>query len=245
MDALLVTLVSVTCAFVDPGQPEAVGSFLYEPTYCLDTELRGTPRPYKPQPGDIMVYTDGNVFWNITHDLALAGEPHGSGIVVRRPDGSLGILEAGPCDTMHVRILDVFPHLHEYEIKGPVWIRKRKAPLTPEESAALTDFAIRQDGKRFALGRLGLQLTPFRTRGPLRTWFVGKPNGDRCSYFCSELVTEAMVAGGLIDPETARPSATYPHELFHDSSYNLYLNRHFSLAACWEPPARWMSCPPK
>jgi len=245
MDALLVTLLSASCAFVHPGQSEAAGSYLYEPAYCLDTELRGEPRPYAPQPGDIMVYTDGNVFWNITHDLALAGEPHGSGIVVRRPDGRLGILEAGPNDTLRVRILDVLPHLHEYEIKGPVWIRKRKAPLTPDQSAALTDFAVRQDGKRFALGRLGLQLTPFRTRGPLRTWFVGKPKGDRCSYFCSELVTEAAVAGGLIDAETARPSATYPHELFHDSSYNLYLNRHFSLARCWEPPARWMSCPPK
>ena len=245
MHLVFLTVLTCTCAYADPAPTPDYGSYLYEPAYKLDCELRGEPRPYLPQPGDIMLYTDSNKFWAITHDLALAFEPHGSGIVVRRPDGRLGILEAGPNDTLRVRILDVLPHLHEYEIKGPVWIRKRKAPLTPDQSAALTDFAVRQDGKRFALGRLGLQLTPFRTRGPLRTWFVGKPKGDRCSYFCSELVTEAAVAGGLIDAETARPSATYPHELFHDSSYNLYLNRHFSLARCWEPPARWMSCPPK
>ena len=30
---------------------------------------------------------------------------------------------------------------------------------------------VRQNGKFFALGRLGLQLTPFRTRGPVRTSF--------------------------------------------------------------------------
>jgi hypothetical protein len=244
MDALIVTLVSAACAFVGPDQPEACHSFLYDPSYCLDTVLRGSPRPYAPQPGDIMVYTDDNVFWEITHDLALAGQPHGSGIVVRRPDGSLGILEAGPNDTLHIRVLDVLPHLHEYEVKGPVWIRQRKTPLTPEQSATLTEFALRQDGKRFAVGRLGVQLTPFRTRGPLRTYFLGKPKGDRNAYFCSELVVEAAVAAGLIDPETARPSATYPHELFYDHSFNLYLNRHFSLADCWEPPARCLSCPP-
>src|SRR5262245_12983934 len=82
-------------------------SFLYGPAYCLDCYLRGQPRAYLPQPGDIMLYTDDNRFWTITHNLALAFEPHGSGIVVARPDGSLGILEAGPNDTLFVRILDV------------------------------------------------------------------------------------------------------------------------------------------
>jgi hypothetical protein len=190
-----------------------------------------------------MVYTDSNLFWEITHDLALAFQPHGSGIVVARPDGSLGILEAGPNDTFSVRVLDMLPHLREYEAKGPVWIRKRRTPLTPEQSARLTEFAMRQDGKRFALIRLGGQLTLFRSRGPLRTYFLGKPHGDRAGYFCSELVTEAMVAAGLIDAHTARPAATYPHELFYDRSYNFYLNRHFTLAADWEPPARWVSSP--
>jgi hypothetical protein len=115
--------------------------------------------------------------------------------------------------------------------------------LTLEQSACLTEFALRQDGKWFALGRLGVQLTPFRTRGPLRTYFMGKPHGERFSYFCSELVTEACVAGGLIPAETARPSATYPHDLFFEHSLNPYLRHHFSLADDWDPPARWVSCP--
>jgi hypothetical protein len=191
-----------------------------------------------------MMYTDSSVFWEITHNWALAFQPHGSGIVVQRPDGSLGILEAGPNDTFHVRVLDMLPHLCEYEGRGPVWIRKRKAPLTADQSACLTAFAMRQEWKKFALIRLGAQLTPLRNRGPLRTYLLGKPRGDRSGYFCSELVTEAMCAGGLIDPATARPSATYPHDLFYDSSFNVYLNRHFTLAHSWEPPARWMSCPP-
>jgi hypothetical protein len=222
----------------------ALGSFLFDPSYQLDEVLRGEPRPYLPQPGDIMLYTENDPFWTVTHALACAFKPHGSGIVLRRLDGSLGILEAGPNDTLHVRILDLLPHLHEYEVQGPVWIRRRREALTPAQSDCLTTFALRQDGKRFALVRLGGQLTPFRSRGPLRTYLLGGPHGERDSYFCSELVTESLVAAGLIDGHTARPAATYPRDLFSDRSYNLYLRRHFSLACGWEPPARWVSaCP--
>ena len=192
-----------------------------------------------PRPGDIMLVTDSNVFWKITHDLAFAGEPHGSGIVVARPDGSLGILEAGPNDTLWVGISDMLPHLKEYDDKGPVFIRKRRTPLTPQQSQQLTDFAMRQEGKRFALIRLGAQLTLIRNRGPLRTYYMGKPNGDRVSYFCSELVTESLVAGGMMDRNIARPSATYPHDLFYDQSYNLYISQNYRLQDNWFPPARW------
>jgi hypothetical protein len=244
MGPLLFALTSVFGADCTAEPALCAPSYLYEPAYCLDEKLRGEPRLYLPQPGDIMLYFDKKPFWAIMHDLALAFRPDGSGIVVARPDGSLGILEAGPNDTLHVRVLDVVPHLKEYEALGPVWIRQRRTPLTEEQSACLTDWTMHQDGKRFALIRLAGQLTPFRHRGPLRTYFVGKPRGDRSSYFCSELVTETLVAVGLIDAATARPSATYPHDLFFDHSLNCYLNHHFSLADCWEPPARWVSCLP-
>src|SRR5260370_24010616 len=198
MTPLLVTLLAAAGAVgTDPG--EVPGSYLYEPAYHLDLKLRGEPCAYLPKPGDLMVYTDSNVFWELTHDLAGAFQPHGSGVVVARPDGSLGILEAGPNDTLRVRTLPMMPHLHEYEIKGPVWIRKRKTPLTPEQSACLTEWATRQEGKRFALIRLGGQLTLLRSRGPLRTYFVGKPHGERDNYFCSELCAETLVHVGLVD----------------------------------------------
>src|SRR5207245_9606309 len=104
--------------------------YVYEPAYFLDHVLRGQPRAYVPQPGDIMLYTEEKLHWTITHAMALAFKPHGSGIVVARPDGSLGILEAGPNDGRFVAILDVLPHLNEYAVQGPVWIRKRRTPLT-------------------------------------------------------------------------------------------------------------------
>ncbi len=231
------------CLFAAHPGEEAVESYLYQPSYTFDDALRLPAVPYLPQPGDIMLATDGGRFWNMTHNLALAGQPHNSAIVIRRPDGCLAILEAGPNDTLRVRMLDMLPHLREYEAKGPVWIRRRCVPLTPEQEARLTEFAMAQDGKRFALVRLAGQLTLLRSRGPLRTWVMGKPRGHRSSYFCSELVMEACVAAGLIDARTARPAATYPAELFFDSSLNPYLHRHFKLAPCWDPPARWTSYP--
>jgi hypothetical protein len=241
MESLLAAVAGI-CLLVQ-GTGAETGSYLYQPSYCMDKNLRGPAEAYLPGPGDIMLATDNNLFWKITHDMAFAFEPHGSGIFFSRPDGSLAILEAGPNDTLFIRNLDALPHLAEYADKGPVWVRKRRVPLTEEQSCRLTQFAVRQNGKFFALGRLGLQLTPFRTRGPLRTNFMGKPHGDRFSYFCSELVTESLVAAGLLDRENARPSATYPHDLFFEHSWNPFIESHYHLGDCWYPPARWTYCP--
>src|SRR4051794_19073079 len=82
------------------------GSFLYQPAYCIEDVILGPARPYTPQPGDIMLATDNNVFWTITHILGGTGHPHHSGIVFARPDGSMAVLEGGPYDTVHIRTLD-------------------------------------------------------------------------------------------------------------------------------------------
>jgi hypothetical protein len=241
--AMLIVLGAVALG-AHADAPPCGGSYLCQPSYCMDDALRAPAVAYLPQPGDVLLATDDNKFWALTHDLAFAFEPHNSAVIFARPDGALAILEAGPNDTIWVGTLDMLPHLREYAAKGPVWIRKRHTPLTPEQSCKLTQFALRQDGKRFALGRLAGQLTPFRARGPLRTYCLGKPLGDRHSYFCSELVTESLVAAGALDPATTRPSATYPHDLFFDQSYNRYLSQHLPLACDWYPPARWLPCPP-
>lgn len=223
-------------------RPAPAGSFLWQPTYELDFCLRGPAREYVPQPGDIVLSTDGSVFWKAMHNLAGTSHPTHSMIVYARRDGTLGILEGGPHDTLKCRTLDVLPHLLSYEEEGRVWVRRRAVPLSAEQSMRLTAFAEATDGRRFALGRLAEQLTVFRTRGPVRTFFVGHPHGlEQSSYFCSELVTEALVYAGLLDPRTARPSATYPRDLFMDRSPNPYLNKHLKLAPAWDPPARWTS----
>jgi hypothetical protein len=215
-------------------------SYLWQPSYELDFELRWPTRPYTPQPGDIVLSADGSVFWKTMHNIAGTSDPTHSMIVFALPDGTMGILEGGPHDTLKIRTLDALSHMYSYEGEGRVWVRRRTVPLTPEQSSRLTEFAMATDGRRFALGRLVQQLTVFRSRGPIRTEFVGKPHGlERNSFFCSELVTEACVYAGLLDAATTRPSATYPRDLYMDSSLNPYLNKHLKLAPCWDPPARW------
>jgi hypothetical protein len=239
---MLPLLFAALCA---GAEPDNCGSYLYQPAYCIDEVLRGPARPYCPQPGDIMLATDWKLFWKVTHNLAWTGHPHHSGVVFQRPDGSMAILEGGPYNTLRERVLDCPQHLRNYE-QDPqiVWIRQRKVPLTPEQSACLTEFCMKQDGKKFAFWRMTGQMTHLMTRGPVRTYFIGKPHGaDRRGYYCSEMVTEAIVYAGLVNPADARPSATYPRELFMDHSCNPFLNSHFKLCDCWYPPARFTACP--
>jgi hypothetical protein len=229
-------------ALFGSGKPAPPGSYLWQPTYHEDDILRGPTRPYVPQPGDIVMSADGSKFWLLMHNLAGTSHPTHSMIVFAMPDGRPAIIEGGPHDTLRCRVLDALPHMFSYEGEGRVWVRRRACPLTPEQSARLTEFALAVDGRDFAIERLGKQITPFRTRGPIRTAFVGKPHGiDHDKYFCSELVTEACVYAGLLDAQTARPSATYPRDLFMDHSLNLWLNKYLKLAPAWDPPARWTS----
>lgn len=226
-----------------PGCDGPVG-YLCQPAYCVDQALRGPVTPYFPQTGDLLFCTDYTIFWTVTHDYAGAGHPHHSGIVVALPDGRLAALEAGPYDTLRIRINELPPHFAKYtEMGEPIWVRRRKTPLTCEESARLTAFALAQEGKRFALIRQGAQLTRLRCRGEHRTEYMGKPNLNRCSYFCSELVTTSLVAAGLLCAEDARPAATYPSDLFFDHSACPFINAHLNLSCDWEPPARWLGCP--
>jgi hypothetical protein len=223
--------------------PAAEGSYLYRPAFCLDDVLRLPAVCYVPQPGDIFLATDQARWARAGHWVAGGAGVHHSGIVFRRSDGRLGLIESGPFNSITVEVMDPIEHMKEHVRAGDkVWLRRRRVPLTAEQSACLTAFVERQEGKPFAVLRLIGQVTPFRSRGPLRTWFVGKPHGDRDNYFCSELVTEACVAAGLMDGCTARPAATYPRDLFFGRSFNWYLNKHLNLDE-WEPPARWTDCP--
>jgi len=226
---------------VPPGGP----SYLYQPAFAEDFVIRGPARPYHVQPGDIVMAADTSRFWTLMHHLAGTSHPTHSMIVFALPDGRPAILEAGPHDTVKCRILEATPHMASYETEGRVWVRRRKCPLTPWQSARLTEFCLSVNCRDFALSRLALQLTPLRTRGPVRTVFMGKPRGaDLKGYFCSELVVEACVYAGLMDPATARPSATYPRDLFFSGKLNPYLVRNMkAMDATWDPPARWTSCP--
>src|SRR5205814_409386 len=135
----------LTCLMAgNPSEP-TIGSYLYEPSYCMDGQLRSDARTYLPQPGDVMLATDRNRFSKTTHEMSLPSDPHNPATTIPPPA-------------------------------------------------------------------------------------VARP------------VRESCVAAGLVDCLTTRPSATYPHELFFDQSYNRYLRDHLPLIHDWEPPARWVPC---
>jgi hypothetical protein len=242
MACLIISLLCATPPAVTDVPPPQ-GSYLYRPAFTLDDDLRCPAEPYVPQPGDIFLATDQARWARAGHWIAGGAGVHHSGIMFRRSDGRVGLIEAGPFNSVVVEVMGPVEHMSAHVRAGDkVWVRRRRVPLTAEESARLTAFAERQEGKPFAVLRLLGQVTPLRSRGPLRTWFVGGPHGDRDRFFCSELVVELCVAAGLMDCATARPAATYPRDLFFGRSFNLYLDKHLCLDD-WCPPARWAECP--
>ena len=70
-------------------QSPGSGSFLCQPAYSRDWELRGPATPYTPQPGDIFLATDQRLWFRWGHLIAGANGVHHSGIVFAGPtDGS-------------------------------------------------------------------------------------------------------------------------------------------------------------
>jgi len=253
MSTVLMLALMWDCSRPPPGMNDphpSIGfwGYVFDPSYDLDAPPQGQPRYYIPQAGDVFLGTDSRFFWAWGYWLVGSGHPHHSGTVFQRSNGEWAVLEAGPHDTRWIRTFEAYYHLSSYQDQpgGRVWIRQRKCPLTPEQSARLTEWAEMQDGKHFAGPRMFWQLTHIRTKNPLLLNWFGKPHGpDKLRYYCCELGLEAGVYAGYMDPETTRPLATWPHELFLDHSKNAYLDRHPPLKDCWYPPARWLKCLPE
>ena len=114
------------------------------------------------------------------------------------------------------------------------WYGSRATPLTPEQSAALTRFALAQEGKPFALGRLLVQGTPFRCRIGLTA---------TCSV--TPISTAALDLFGIggrrrgqcrpIDPTVYPANAMYPRDLAYEQTYDL--SPVFEAPVLWVPHA--------
>lgn len=232
-----------------PPGPDAPNGYLYAPAFEIDYALRGPARAYTPQPGDIYLATEDWFIARFGHFLVHSGAPHHSGIVFALPDGRLALLEGGPDNTLHIRALDLIPQITHYADTKRVWIRQRAVPLTPEQSRRLTTFALAAADREFAAVRMVMENSQLRSKGLIRTRFIGRPRaanftpenpepGMRKKYYCSELVSEACVAAGLLDPHTTRPPSMYPRELFFGTSRIPYIRRNLDMGE-WCPPARW------
>lgn len=188
--------------------------------------------PYYPQAGDMLLYDYFNALHTFAFQMVGTGAPVHSGMVFDRQDGSPAILDiAGPRTlTAKVVLPDACPRMMEY--KGAILVRRPCRPLTCEQSAALTHFAVAQEGKPFAIARLALQGTPFRPR--TCTCFAAT-HLDRERWICSELVVAAATVAGLVDPHVHFANAILPGDLAYDD--------HCDLSGYFQEPALWIPDP--
>ena len=243
-------MTSLTCLFLavtlssdaSPRKEQSFGQ-LAKPQSSLHFTVQAPLTSYVPAIGDIVFSTSDKPRTTFFYRVALVGLPSHVGIVVRMPDGKLGVFEAGGGGELRTRTT---PLETRFGRKGDraIWVRKPVNPLTADQELRLNEYAAASENKGYSKRR-ALELAWMflnGTRGPIRTVFDGKPKGLRDDYVCSEAVTEALVYAGLIDSETARPSATAPRDLLLDRSLNLYIRRHPPLACGWVPPALWVGC---
>jgi hypothetical protein len=190
---------------------------------------------YRPREGDLVFYDDRHVIWTLLFIWAGTGPPLHMGIVVKKDNGSLAVLEAGPDDTVRVALMDLDKRLRQFhhDFQGTITIRRCKKTLGKEQSKALTQFAQAQTNKRYAVGRLLLQGTSFRSRGPIREKLLGKTYLDRDSWICSELAVAAGTVVKLFDPTAVHANVTYPRDLVDNVRHDLSSGWHD--AAVWMP----------
>jgi hypothetical protein len=211
-----------------PPAEDAPPSYLYKSRLKADKQIDWQREPFTPKECDIVLYDDHNAFITRVYKLVGTNGPLHVGIIFRRADGTPALLEAGANRVPRVQILEVDNRLHHYD--GTILVRRLKTPLTAEQSKKMTEFCLAQEGKTYAVLRLMLQGTPLRPRG----WMdpvLGKTSLERSHWFCSELVTAAATAAGVLNGKEFHANAIFPRDLCYDERVNL--------SQFYEPPALW------
>lgn len=231
--ACLASFVIAACATATAAQTPMRAGHLLRHEWDADGRVRQTSDLYEPREGDMVFFNDHSTKWMILYKMVGSDAPFHSALVFKKPDGMPALAEAGPNDTLTCRTMEIPPRLHGFE--GTIQVRRCRKTLSELQSADLTRFALAQDGKRYALGRMLLQGTPFRARGPLRRQLWGTTVTDRDAYICSELVVAGGTVAGILDPQKHKANAMYPRDLICDD--------HYDLSELYEPARVWMRAP--
>lgn len=210
-----IVLLAAAPAADPPGRntpPPPYSQNVWEPGTLWPTRS-DQPRPhtFEPKEGDLIFFTKDTLLYALIYPLARTFHPFHSGIVVRRVTGELAVLEDG-AENWRAGTLQPLPDRlhHEYENgKARIWVRKITTPLTLEQSRALTAFAEGQIGRPFcSVGRLARMTIPGRP--------APRSYPDQPTWFCSEIVAQAMLSAGLFPPDRVRPERVTPYELMRD-----------------------------
>jgi hypothetical protein len=193
-----------------------------EKTHCVK-------RPYQPQPGDLIFYTNANVFFDVLYACALTGPPHHVGMVVQLPDGRLTIAEAGAWNLSPVKLIGLPGRMRTHN--GLVHVRRLRKPLTVEQSRCLTRYALSQTMKPYAYVRIVLEASVTRSHGCIGAHLFGSPCLDRPRWTCCDLTVACAAAAGLVDPNEVMPNTVYVRDLFRDEPEVFH--------TIWEEPELW------
>ncbi len=226
------------CAVVNPPAVESGPSVLLEIHSGPERQTTLKPTRYHPQPGDIVLFDDHSTFTTKVYHCCGTGRPLHAGVVFRRADGSNAILEAGTNAVMKVFIFDLEPRLQKFD--GTILIRRPRKAMNPEKCAKLANFAAAQEGKPYAIARLLLQLTPFRSRSHVvMTQVFGRTVLDRERWICSELVIASLAAADVWSVDEFPANAMYPRDICYDERFDL--RPYYDTPALWYPRAELSS----
>ncbi len=230
---MLSSLVGMLCLFGLPPEPLQRPAYLFQAQTGPDHKTHFTSQSYHAQPGDIVLFDDHSSLMAKLYNCCGSGKPLHAAIIFRKDDGSLATLEAGTNAVMKVFNFDLDPRLHGFD--GTILVRRLHKPLSPEQTKQLTEFALAQEGKPYALGRFMLQGTPFRPHNDLLTPFFGRTVVDRDRWICSELVVAAIASAGVWPPEDFPANAMLPRDLCYDERFDL--SAYYQAPALWQPHA--------
>ena len=190
---------------------------------------RMDPMEYEPREGDLLFFTDEKWIRRVAFWFAGTGRPYHVALVIKGRDGSLCTLEARPHSESWVFLLDLQKRMTTYH--GSIWVRRLRNPLEPDASKKLTQFALTQQGKPFAMFRLAFEGTPLNVRAGLGQFLWASPRTEKNSWFCSELTTAALIECGMFQGRGIKPNCVYPRDLFYD--------RTFLVGDLYEAPILW------
>ncbi len=160
----------------------------------------------------MIFFTYYKKLWYFIFKLGHTGPPYHVALVVRTPEGELKLLEAGSLQPTSVQLVDIMPRVIEYQ--GLVAVRSLHQPPTPQQSQQLTCFTQDQLNKPFAKKRVGLDGICNRNLSLIRYRMNGPAPVERDTYYCSELVTAALIAGGVFPYDLLVPNPPFPQDLY-------------------------------
>lgn len=173
----------------------------------------GQPIAWQPREGDLVFMTSPDPGQTIAYSLARTWHPFHSGIVIKRSNGELALLESGGAKDYRVSLSPILGRLNRDDMVAErrfTWIRRYRGVITPQQSATLTAFGEAQVGKPFVrYSRLAWFWLPFHP--------APKPTTvDQERWFCSEIVAAALHQAGIIPEHMFPPGSTMPRNMFMD-----------------------------